>query len=169
MSERPEVEKIYSERRHAQRQSPATLLLLVLPVFLLLGLALVMRPRKEALTLESADTVYIVSKNSASGDTQDLTVRVVVRYRAPSLWQQWFGEPLLDFDLLRLYLVTESGKPIVPSRKSYSNFEAQGGPLYAGEISCSLLQVPPSAKQLSLQAPVTLGDKPTLRVTVRVR
>jgi hypothetical protein len=124
---------------------------------------------KEAVTLESAEVVHIVSKGTATGDTQDLTARIVVRYHAPSLWQQWFGEPLLDFDLLRLYLVTESGKPIVPSPKSYSNFEALDGPLYAGEMSCSLLQVPPSAKQIMLQVPVTLGDKPTLPVTVKVR
>jgi hypothetical protein len=98
-----------------------------------------------------------------------LTVRFVVRYHAPSLRQQWFGGPLLDFDLLRLYLVTETGKPIVPAPKSYSNFESLGGSLYAGEISCSLLEVPSSAKQVSLQVPVTLADKYVLPVTVRVR
>jgi hypothetical protein len=106
--------------------------------------------------------------DTAAGDTQDLTVRVVVRYHAPSVWQQWFGTPLLDFDLLQLRLLTESGKPIVPAPESYSNFEAVGGPLYAGETSCSLLEVPPSAKQLSLQAPVTLEAKQALAVSVRV-
>jgi hypothetical protein len=90
----------------------------MLPVFLLVGLALVLQPRKEALTLERAEVVHIVSKGTAAGDTQDLTVHVVVRYHAPSLWQQWFGEPLLDFDLLRLRLVTEKEKSIVPSPKS---------------------------------------------------
>jgi hypothetical protein len=75
----------------------------------------------------------------------------------------------LDFDLLRLYLVTETGKSIVPSPKSYSNFEAAGGPLYEGQISCSLSDVPSLAKQLSLQVPVTLGDKLALPVTVKVR
>jgi hypothetical protein len=152
-----------------QRQSPASLLLLVLPALLLVGLALILQPRKEALTLERAEVVHIVSKGTTAGDTQDLTVRVVVRYHAPSLWQQWFGEPLLDFDLLRLYLVTETGKSIVPSPKSYSNLEAVGGPLYAGEISCSLSDVPSLAKQLSLQVPVTLGNKLALPVTVKVR
>ena len=152
-----------------QRQSPASLLLLVLPALLLVGLALILQPRKEALTLERAEVVHIVSKGTTAGDTQDLTVRVVVRCHAPSLWQQWFGEPLLDFDLLRLQLVTEKGKSIVPSPKSYSNFEAAGGPLYEGQISCSLSDVPSLAKQLSLQVPVTLGDKLALPVTVKVR
>ena len=62
-----------------QRQSPASLLLLVLPALLLVGLALILQPRKEALTLDSAEAVHIVSKGTTAGDTQDLTVRVVVR------------------------------------------------------------------------------------------
>ncbi|HEX8234550.1 MAG TPA: hypothetical protein VF600_01200 [Abditibacteriaceae bacterium] len=140
----------------------------MLPVFLLLGLGLSLQPRKEALTLENAEVMYIAPRGATAVDTRHLVVRVVVRYDAPSLRQQWFNDPLLDFEL-RLHLVTGTGQPIVPSPKSYSNFEAAGGPLYAGEISCSLADVPPSAKRLTLQVPVTLGGKPVLPVTVRVR
>jgi hypothetical protein len=75
----------------------------------------------------------------------------------------------LDFDLLLLRLVTDNGKSIVPSSKSYSNFEAVGELLYAGELSCSLWEVPLSAKQITLQVPVTLENKPALPVVVRVR
>jgi hypothetical protein len=148
---------------------PASLLLLVLPVFLLAGTWPCSAAAQGSTHSRKCRGVAHRFDEHRCGDTQDLTVHFVVRYHAPSLWQQWFGEPLLDFDLLRLRLVTEKGRSIVPKRKSYSNFEAVGGPLYAGELSCSLLEVPSSAKQLSLQVPVTLGEKSALPVVVRVR
>jgi hypothetical protein len=86
----------------------------------------------------------------------------------PSLRQR-FEEPILDFDLLQLFLVTETGKQVVPSRKGNSGFERIDGLLYAGEISFSLTEVPPSAERITLQVPVTLAGKQALPVAVRVR